>query len=145
MVFHRRLSDSKGVDMPLNNKRNKQIKIPENLMHLIFQFVYIPFVSMVKFSSLAHFSVDHFSYPVMQIFCVSLQHSLIKWLSHLCPHITYTYCSVADYYYYYYYYHYYFTSWKFFTPALAGDISHEFEWQQVSSGFKDSSQYSSRS
>ena len=40
---------------------------------------------------------------------------------------------------------YYFTPWKFFTPALAGGLSQESEWQQVSSGLQDSSQYSSQS
>ena len=32
---------------------------------------------------------------------------------------------------------------KFFTPALADDLSLESEWQQVTSGLQDSSQYSS--
>ena len=38
----------------------------------------------------------------------------------------------------------YFPSCKFFTPALDG-LSQKSEWQQVSSGFRDSSQYSGRS
>ena len=33
---------------------------------------------------------------------------------------------------------------KFFTPVLAGGLLLEFEWQEVSWGLQDSSQYSSR-
>ena len=35
--------------------------------------------------------------------------------------------------------------WEIFTPALASGLPLEFEWQQVSSGLQDSSQYSGRS
>ena len=31
--------------------------------------------------------------------------------------------------------------WEFFTPALADSFSREYDWQQVSSGLQDSSQY----
>ena len=41
-------------------------------------------------------------------------------------------------------YNYNYSLWVF-TPVLAGGLSLEFEWQQVSLGFQDSSQYSSRS
>ena len=34
---------------------------------------------------------------------------------------------------------------EFFTSVLADDLSLEFEWQQVSTSFQDSSQYSDRS
>ena len=34
---------------------------------------------------------------------------------------------------------------EFFTPALADGLSLKFEWPQVSSGLRDSSQYSGRS
>ena len=40
---------------------------------------------------------------------------------------------------------YYFTPCKFFLPALVRGLSLESVWQQISSGFQDSSQYSSRS
>ena len=36
-------------------------------------------------------------------------------------------------------------SWEYFTSALFNGLSQEFEWQQVSSGPQDSSQYSGRS
>ena len=42
--------------------------------------------------------------------------------------------------YYYYYYYYYFTPSEFF--ILAGGLSLEFEWQQVSLALQDSSKYS---
>ena len=42
----------------------------------------------------------------------------------------------------YYYYYYYLLLFEFFTPALVYDFLLEFEWQQVSSGLQDSSQYS---
>ena len=35
--------------------------------------------------------------------------------------------------------------WEFFTSAIAGGLSLESEWQQVSSGLQNSSQYSNRS
>ena len=38
-----------------------------------------------------------------------------------------------------------FTPLEFFTSVLADGFSLEFEWQQVSSGSQDSSQYSDRS
>ena len=38
-----------------------------------------------------------------------------------------------------------FTHWEFFTSMLADSLSQKTEWQQVSSSFQDSSQYSSRS
>ena len=34
---------------------------------------------------------------------------------------------------------------EFYTPVLADGLSQESEWQQVSSGLQDSSQYSSQS
>ena len=37
------------------------------------------------------------------------------------------------------------TPWEFFTSVLADGFSVEFEWQQASSSFQDSSQYSVRS
>ena len=46
---------------------------------------------------------------------------------------------------YYYYCYNYFTLLKVFMPTLADGFSLEFEWQQVSSSFQDSSQYSSQS
>ena len=49
----------------------------------------------------------------------------------------------VHYYYYYYYYYYYVTSREFLTPALAGGLSLEPQWQQASSSLQDSSQYSS--
>ena len=42
-------------------------------------------------------------------------------------------------------YYNYFTFYKFFTPVLAGDLSLESEWQQVSSSVHDSSQYPGQS
>ena len=42
-------------------------------------------------------------------------------------------------------YHYYFISFVFFTPVLGDGLSLESEWQQVSSGLQDTSQYSGRS
>ena len=36
-------------------------------------------------------------------------------------------------------------TWAFFTSILTDGFSLEFEWQQVSSGLQDSSQYSGRS
>ena len=45
----------------------------------------------------------------------------------------------------YYYYYYYFTPWEFFTSALADGFLLKFEWQQISSSFQDTSQYSGRS
>ena len=36
----------------------------------------------------------------------------------------------------------YFTLYEFFTPALAGGLSQETEWQQVSSSFQESSEHS---
>ena len=44
--------------------------------------------------------------------------------------------------YYYYYYYYYFTPWEFFTSALVNGFPLEVVWQQVTSSFQDSSQYS---
>ena len=41
--------------------------------------------------------------------------------------------------------HYHFTSCEFFTTTLANGLSLEFEWQQVSLSFQDSSRYSGRS
>ena len=40
------------------------------------------------------------------------------------------------------YYYYYYTPGEFFKPALADGLSLESEWQQISSGLRDSSQYS---
>ena len=37
-----------------------------------------------------------------------------------------------------------FTPWEFFTSVLADGLSLEFEWQQVSSSLRDSSQYSQK-
>ena len=37
-----------------------------------------------------------------------------------------------------------FTPWKFFMPGLPSGLSLEFEWQQVFSGFQNSSQYSGK-
>ena len=39
----------------------------------------------------------------------------------------------------------FFLFWEFFTPVIADSFSLECEWQQFSSGFQDSSQYSGRS
>ena len=74
-------------------------------------------------------------------FCANLLHSLIMWLivSSLSPHSLHL---LFCYYYYYYYYYYYC---EFFTPVLVDSLSLESEWQQISSGLQDSSQYSSRS
>ena len=41
-----------------------------------------------------------------------------------------------------YYYFYHITPCEFFTPVSAGGLSLKSEWQQVSSGFQDSSEYS---
>ena len=49
------------------------------------------------------------------------------------------------YFYYYYCYYNYFTPWEFFTPVLTNDLSLVSEWQQVSLGLQDSSQYSGQS
>ena len=38
-----------------------------------------------------------------------------------------------------------FLLWELFTPVLADSLPQEFEWQQVSSNFQDSSQYSGQS
>ena len=90
--------------------------------------------------------MDHLSQPFMLnlvFFCAIVFHLLIMcWtVSSLSPHKTYPcYSSV-----YYYYYYYCFTLCEFFTPMLAGGLSHEFEWQNVSSGLQDSSQYSNHS
>ena len=51
-------------------------------------------------------------------------------------------CLSITYYYYYYYHHNHFTPFKFFPSALAGGLSVESEWQQVSTSLQDSSQYS---
>ena len=45
---------------------------------------------------------------------------------------------------YYYYYYYYYTPCEFFTSVLTSSFSLKTEWQQVSSGPKDFSKYSSR-
>ena len=37
-----------------------------------------------------------------------------------------------------------FNPWEFFTSVFANGLSLEFEWQQISSSFQDSSQYSGR-
>ena len=63
---------------------------------------------------------------VLYSFCARLLHSLIIWLIFSSPSPHY----------------YFFLFWGFFTSALVNDFYLEFEWQQVSSSLRDSSQYS---
>ena len=70
-------------------------------------------------------------FPPMGLHAIQIKQSIID--------------AIKDYYYYYYYYYNNnntTTFCEFFTTMLADSLSLESEWQQVSSSFLDSSQYS---
>ena len=89
--------------------------------------MHIPFICMVKFKFLAHFPVDHLADSVMSGLVLLLCQfaTIAYYVSSLSLLLL--------------------SPFEVFTSASTDGLSLEFERQQVSSSFQDSSQYSGRS